>query len=244
MLNQQAKSESGFSLLELIIAMAITLALAAAACTLLAQSLKIRTRANDKIDGLADAQRALNIMSREIANAGFNLSDNGIVAADSVTDASGNSTIRIRANLNKFDFSPTISDAARQSIGVVDQDLGEDVKYFVWPDDDRHLLARWDRFDGTNGNGTVLANRLDSLHIHYFNQRVTYSTAMTSGVSGCDITGASAGEVTPDLAKYIVIAACVQQPAVGAPGSPGYQPQTNTLLVSDVVLRNNNLVAY
>ena len=63
MLKQQTKSESGFSLLELIIAMAITLALAAAACTLLAQSLKIRTRANDKIDGLADAQRALNIMS-------------------------------------------------------------------------------------------------------------------------------------------------------------------------------------
>jgi len=242
MLKQQTKSESGFSLLELIIAMAITLALAAAACTLLAQSLKIRTRANDKIDGLADAQRALNIMSREIANAGFNLSDNGIVAADSVTDASGNSTIRIRANLNKFDSS--VSPEARRGIGKVDEDLGEDVKYFVWPDDDRHLLARWDRLDSSDGNGTVLANRLDSLHIHYFNQRVTYSTAMTSGVSGCDITGASAVEVTPDLAKYIVIAACVQQPAVGAPGSPGYQPQTNTLLVSDVVLRNNNLVAY
>ena len=242
MLKQQTKSESGFSLLELIIAMAITLALAAAACTLLAQSLKIRTRANDKIDGLADAQRALNIMSREIANAGFNLSDNGIVAADSVTDASGNSTIRIRANLNKFDSSA--SPEARSGIGKVDEDLGEDVKYFVWPDENRHLLARWDRYDSSDGNGTVLANRLDSLHIHYFSQRVTYSTAMTSGLSGCDITGASASEVTPDLAKYIVIAACVQQPAVGAPGSPGYQPQTNTLLVSDVVLRNNNLVAY
>ena len=242
MLKQQTKSESGFSLLELIIAMAITLALAAAACTLLAQSLKIRTRANDKIDGLADAQRALNIMSREIANAGFNLSDNGIVAADSVTDASGNSTIRIRANLNKFDSSA--SPEARSGIGKVDEDLGEDVKYFVWPDENRHLLARWDRYDSSDGNGTVLANRLDSLHIHYFSQRVTYSTVMTSGISGCDITGASAVEVTPDLAKYIVIAACVQQPAVGAPGSPGYQPQTNTLLVSDVVLRNNNLVAY
>jgi prepilin-type N-terminal cleavage/methylation domain-containing protein len=243
MLRQQNKSESGFSLLELIIAMTITLGLAAAACTLLAQALRIRTRANDKVDGLADAQRALNIMSREIANAGFNLNnDNGIVAGDSVTDANGNSTIRFRANLNKFDASA--SPAARSGIGVVDEDLGEDVKYFVWPDDNRHLLARWDRFDSANGNGTVLANRLDALHIHYFNQRVTYSTVMANGVSGCDITGASAGEVTPDQAKYIVIAACVQQPAVGTPGSPGYQPQTNTLLVSDVVLRNNNLVAY
>src|SRR5437764_195428 len=242
MLKQQTKSESGFSLLELIIAMAITLALAAAACTLLAQSLKIRTRANDKIDGLADAQRALNIMSREIANAGFNLSDNGIVAADSVTDASGNSTIRIRANLNKFDS--TVSSAARNGIGVIDEDLGEDVKYFVWPDDDRHLLARWDRLDSSDGNGTVLANRLDSLHIHYFSQRVTYSTVMTSGISGCDITGASAVEVTPDLAKYIVIAVCVPQPAIGAPRSPGYQPETNTVPGSDVVLNNSKLVAY
>lgn len=239
---QQTKLESGFSLLELVIAMAVTLGLAAAACTLLAQSLKIRTRANDKIDGLADAQRALNIMSREIANAGFNLSDNGIVAADSITDASGNSTIRVRANLNKFDSS--VSTEARNGIGVVDEDLGEDVKYFVWPDDNRHLLARWDRYDSTNGNGTVLANRLDALHIHYFNQKVTYSTLMNGGVPGCDITGASANEVTPDLAKYIVIAACVQQPAVGTPGSPGYQPATNTLLVSDVALRNNNLTAY
>ena len=236
MLKQQTHSESGFSLLELIIAMAITLALAAAACTLLAQSLKIRTRANDKIDGLADAQRALNIMSREIANAGFNLSDNGIVAADSVTDASGNSTIRIRANLNKFDSS--VSTAARNGIGIVDEDAGEDIKYYVWPDDDRHLLARYDAFDGSGGHATVLANRLDSLHIHYFSQRVTY------GTSGCDISSPSLAEVTPDTAKYIVIAACVQQQAVGTPGSPGYQPSTNTLLVSDVVLRNNNLVAY
>src|SRR5256885_11939899 len=165
-MKQNVKShEVGFSLVELIIAMTITLVVLGIATTLLAQALNVRTRANDNVDALADAERALNIMSREIAQAGFNLTDNGIVAADSVTDANGNSTIRIRANLNKFDFSPTISDAARQSIGVVDQDLGEDVKYFVWPDDDRHLLARWDRLDSSDGNGTVLANRLDSLHI-------------------------------------------------------------------------------
>ncbi len=242
MLRKKTISDGGFSLLELIIAMTITLGLAAAACTLLAQSLKIRTRTNDKVDALADAQRAINIMSREIANAGFNLSDNGVVAGDSVTDAFGNSTIRIRANLNKF--NPSVSLQAQQGIGVADEDAGEDVKYFVWPDQGRHLLARWDRFDGANGNGTVLANRLDALHIHYFSQRVTYSTIMDNGVSGCDITGASAGEVAPAQAKYLVIAACVQQPAVGTPGSPGYQPLTNTLLVSDVVLRNSNLVAY
>src|SRR6266540_4007693 len=99
------KPQAGFSLIELIIAMTITLVVLGIATTMLARALNIRTRANDNIDAMADAERALNIMSREISQAGFNLLDNGIVAADSVTDANGNSTIRIRANLNKFDTS-------------------------------------------------------------------------------------------------------------------------------------------
>src|SRR6267143_2195580 len=115
-----SKGERGFSLLELIIAMSITITIAGLAFSLLAQMMNVRTRSNEKIDALADAQRALNIMSREIANSGFNLSDNGIVAADSITDANGNSTIRIRANLNKFDSS--VSSAAQASIGVVGED--------------------------------------------------------------------------------------------------------------------------
>jgi hypothetical protein len=181
------------------------------------------------------------MMTREIASAGFNLSDNGIVAGDSITDGAGNSTLRIRANLNKFkscDCQSCACTTARDTIGVVDEDAGEDVKYFLYPDENRNLLARYDAYDGVGGASTVLANRLDSLHIHYFGQKVTYGTA------GCDITGASAGEVDPSSAQYLVIAVCVQQPVVGTAGSPGYQPATNVLLVSDVALRNANLTGY
>src|SRR5712691_11495605 len=89
------KTEAGFSLLELTIAMGITLAVMAAATTLLATSLRTRSRENTRSDALASAQRALNIMSREIGNSGYGLTDNGIVTADS----SANS-IRVRANLN------------------------------------------------------------------------------------------------------------------------------------------------
>ena len=78
------KSEAGFSLFELIIAMTITLVVLTVATTLLARSLNMRTRSNENVDALADAERALNIMSREIAQAGFNLNDNGIVPEDSV----------------------------------------------------------------------------------------------------------------------------------------------------------------
>ncbi len=106
-----SKRQAGFSLIELIIAMAITIAITAIAGRLLAQSLNIRTRANEKVDSLADAQRALNIISREIAEAGFNLTDNGIVPADSITDANGNSTIRIRSNLNKFNAAGEVVSA-------------------------------------------------------------------------------------------------------------------------------------
>src|SRR5512141_479123 len=113
-------SQQGFSLLELIIAMAITLVLMGMATTLIAGALRTRTRENQKSDALADAQRAINIMSREIADAGFNLSSNGIVAAESNANQ-----IRVRSNLNKFDY--TAIAASRDNI----QDPGEDVTYFI-----------------------------------------------------------------------------------------------------------------
>jgi hypothetical protein len=187
-------------------------------------------------------------MSREIADAGFNLRGNGIVAEDSVTDENLNSTIRIRSNLNKFntDANPwypgsSVIPDAQNGISLAGADAGEDVKYFVYPADNTNLLARYDAY---GGGSTVLANRLDSLHIHYFASKVTYSTGTGAGAAGCDITGASAGEVSPSVATYVVIAVCVQQNAVGAPGSPGYQPASNVLLVSDVALRNSNLLIY
>lgn len=239
LINRNLKSgncEDGFSLIELIMAMTLTLVVLGISSTLLANAFAVRTRSNDNVDALADAERALNILSREIAQAGFNLTDNGLVDGDSVTDGNGNSTIRVRANLNKFNTAN--SDTARNGIGVQGEDSGEDVKYFIFPTANTTLLARYDPFATGGPASTVLANRLDSLRIHYFAGRVTYNTA------GCDITGASAGEVLPSAATYLVIAVCVRQTAVSTPGSPGYQPAQNTLLTSDVTLRNTNLNRY
>src|ERR1041385_7944776 len=201
--NLHAANQTGFSLIELIIAMTLTLVVMTIATTLIARGLNVRTRSNENLDALADAQRALNVMSREIAQAGFNLTDNGIVAADSVTDGAGNSTLRIRANLNKYDT--TASTTARNGIGVTTgEDSGEDVKYFVYAAPQTTLLARYDRYGvdpntGAVGYSTVLANRLDGMHIHYFSSQVTYSA------NGCDISAPSQAEVSPGLAKYVVI---------------------------------------
>src|SRR5215216_5970775 len=126
-------TDGGFSLLELLVALAITLALMTAATTLLANALRMRTRENQQSDALADTQRALNIMSREIANTGFNMTNNGIVAADSNLNA-----IRIRANLNKFEYDdPLVDDAARNDV----QDEGEDITYFINEAENTKYLA-------------------------------------------------------------------------------------------------------
>ena len=232
------KGSRGFSLIELVIAMAVTLVIMGMATTLIAGALRIRSRENQKSDALADAQRAINIMSREIASAGFNLYPRmGIVAAES-----GLHQIRIRSNLNKFDFRPEVSDASRLSV----LDEGEDVTYLISAADNTNYLARHD----LHGNGkTVLANRLDSFNIHYFDQRVTYTCPLVpspwTNPEATDISNPSAAEVaTPDLAKYVVIAVSVTLNAQGTPGSAGYQPPYRVLLCSDVALRNANLPNY
>jgi prepilin-type N-terminal cleavage/methylation domain-containing protein len=220
----------GFSLIELLIAMTLTLVVMGIATTLIASAFHIRDRENQKSDALADTQRALNIMSREIANAGFNLNTNGIVAADS-----GISAIRVRANLNKFDL--TASEDSRKLV----LDPGEDIRYFISEADNTSYLARYDPFAATLlEQKTVLANRIDSFNIHYFDQRVSY----TANPEDSDITNPSVPEVAASAARYIVIAVAVDLEEVGTPGSPGYQPESRVLLVSDVSLRNNALSVY
>lgn len=225
---QKKNTEGGFSLLELVVALVITMALMTAAATLLANALRMRTRENQKSDALADTQRAINIMSREIANTGFNMMNNGIVAADS-----GLNSIRIRANLNKFEDEGVVSAESQADV----QDAGEDITYFINEASNTKYLARHDRF----GNGsTVLANRIDSMNIHYFAEKVTY----TAPQAGSDITDVSLPEVAPAEAKYIVIAVSVTLDEVGTPGSPGYQPAYSVLICSDVALRNTGLWSY
>ncbi|HKG48205.1 MAG TPA: type II secretion system protein [Pyrinomonadaceae bacterium] len=226
-LNKKTTS-GGFSLLELLIAMVITMALMTAASTLLANALRIRSRENQKSDALADTQRALNIMSREIANSGFNMTGNGLVVAES-----GLNEIRVRSNLNRYDYDALVSNESRADV----RDPGEDITYFINEADNTKYLARHDRF-GTGS--TVLANRIDGMNVHYFDQKVTY----TAPPGGSDITNVSAAEVSPANAKYIVIAISVTLDAVGSPNTAGYQPPYSVLLCSDVTLRNISLWGY
>lgn len=226
----------GFSLFELIVCMTITLVIMAMASFLVASAFRLRSRENQKSDALADVQRGLNIMSREIANGGFNLNTNGIVPGES-----GSTTIRVRSNLNKFNTA--VSANARNGIGlglVIGEDEGEDVKYFRNLAVGTQYLARWDEYTANPFKGTVLANRIDSLKIHYFDRAVTY----TASPNDTDISSPSSPEVLPAAAKYVVLALSVTLDRVGTEGSPGFQPGGHVLLVSDVTLRNAGLSTY
>jgi type II secretory pathway pseudopilin PulG len=222
-------SQSGFSLIELVIAMTVTIVIATIASTLVAQSFRLRSREDVRSDAIADAHRALNIVTREIANSGFGLADNGIVPGDS-----GPAAIRFRANLNAY----TRDDAGNPvagSEGVIDRD--EDIKYLMYNDDaaNRHYLVRYDAYIGATvgqrEGTTVLANRLDSFSLQYFD-----SSGNELDVATTPLAVASAWRVR--LTVGVIL------PAEGQPGSPGYQPQTTLNLVSDVVLRNASQITY
>jgi Tfp pilus assembly protein PilW len=221
---QNISEDAGFSLFELIIAMGITLTVMTLTTSLLVGSFNVRARENQRSDALADAQRALNIMTREIANTGFGLMDNGIVAADS-----GLSSIRVRANLNAFDAKAT---------SMFVNDRNEDVKYSLYTAGNASYIVRLDI--GTQNQTTVLANRVDSLKIRYYPAKIDY--AMSS--SSCDIS-TSATEVTQmSDTKYLVMTICVDLPARGSPGSNAYQPASRVQLASDVSLRNADINNY
>ena len=222
------KSQRGFSLIELLIAMTVTVVIAGIASTLVAQSFRMRAREDARSDAIADAQRALNIVTREIANSGFGLLDNGIVPGDT-----GQGSIRFRANLNAY----TRDDAGNPVTGsnsVSDRD--EDIKYTMYNDDaaNRHYLVRYDSILGAvdqREGTTVLANRLDSFRLQYFD---------SSGTE-LDVTTTPTAVIS---AWKIRVTVGVILPAQGQPGSPGYQPPSTIDLVSDVVLRNASQITF
>lgn len=238
---QNAKSEAGFSLIEVIVAMGVTITVMGLACSLLAGSFNVRAREDRKSDAIADVQRALNIMTREISNSGMKV-PSGLAAVSSngiVTNDSDSQSLRFVSNLNGM---PDSSNGYFEDTDVEDTD--EDLKFLMYVDADlgQRYIVRYEKNGSTQT--TVLANRVDSLAFRYYDEKVTYDTTVDAD-GNCDITnvlngaGSAKTEVSPGLAKFVVIAVGVTLPAVGQLGAPGYQPPSQVQLTSDVVLRNS-----
>jgi len=221
--------EAGFTIVELMVAMTVTLVMIGLTSGLLAGSFKIRTRENQRTEALADTQRGLNSMTREIANSGYALTDNGIVEADSAVDS-----IRIRANLNASAGETTSNSAT---------DRDEDIKYFLYTENGSSYIVRLDV--NTSAQQMILANRVDALKFRYYADKVTYTSDNCDISNVLDAFGNPAGEVAQKAgAKYVVLTICVNLPAIGSPGAPGYQPSSKVQLTSDIALRNADLSSY
>jgi type II secretory pathway component PulJ len=218
-------SQHGFSLIELMIAMTVTIVIATIASMLVAQSFRMRSREDARSDAIADAQRALNIVSREIANSGFGLKDNGLVFGDTT-----GGSIRFRSNLNAYTRDDDGNPVAGAGF-VIDPD--EDVKYSMYHDDaaNRHYLVRFDVNLGGREGTTVLANRLDKFELTYYD------------MNGSPID-VQADVLNVSLVWKVMIEVGVVLPAVGTPGSPGYQDERPMNLRSEVVLRNASQITY
>lgn len=148
---------AGFSLIELMLAMAVTLVIMVVAGRLLAMSLNVRTRENQRTEAIADVQRSLQAMTRDISNAGLGLTTNGLIDDDPTETVYGE--LRIRSNLDAFsEATPDTTDS------------DEDVVYALINDatvtPPQRLITRQ---DVNTGQISQLANRIDALQFEFLN---------------------------------------------------------------------------
>ncbi|HYO63588.1 MAG TPA: type II secretion system protein [Pyrinomonadaceae bacterium] len=224
-----ARGEAGFSLVELIIAMGVTLLILCVASTLLAQSFGIRLREDRRSDSLADVQRAINLMSREIANSGMALPSPltyTAAAGAAATSVPANGLLPAYCDSDDLSFVANLDSHTTGDNTVNGTD--EQIHYSFFTDGTDSFLIRQNLRDGSV---SVLANRIDSVQFVYGNRASPTSAIVWGGA-------ASANTVA------VRILVTVDLPAVGSPGSPGYQPEWETQLSSEVVLRNAMLDAF
>ncbi len=154
------KNAAGFSLLELVIAMSITLTLMAAAGMVFRQSLSTRERETRRTAAIVAAQSTLNLLSRELANSGYGLTDNGIVFADSDAEK-----IHFRSNIQNAD--------------ALTDDPGEDLMYYH--DADSKSVIRYDPNSpsGTPKTSTVI-NKAEKFSLQYWDYNGSTPTPVST----------------------------------------------------------------
>lgn len=154
----------GFSLVELIVSMVLTLVILGIAVATFSSSLGMRERSSSKTDAITSAQAALNILSREIGNSGYGLTNNGIVVADS-----GEKRLHFRTNTNNSDLTTSAP--------------GEDVTFYY--DDASLSVVRYDPNASITTSGVI--NRVGDVDFVYFDYAL--DGTVTSGITPSANTG-------------------------------------------------------
>lgn len=150
---------AGFSMIELVIAVTIMLGLLALVSGIFARALSSRQFESSRTDALTSAQAALNVISREVANSGYGLSEpddspsNGLVLNDCTTKR-----LHLRANVDNNNMTTT--------------EPGEDVTYFY--DAATESIVRYDPNDVPQISGVV--NRISEVTFEYWDYTGSSST--------------------------------------------------------------------
>ena len=216
--------QSGFSLIELIIAMTVILVMLGAASTLLFRAFGTRARESQRTDALISAQAALDAMSREIANSGYGLETNGVVTADSNAQR-----LHFRANvINDEIYQPGNSNNSNSSSSIITlktDDPNEDITYYF--DSSTQSILRYDRF--ANPATTVIVNQISDVKFDYFDYSGSTSTATPKVVP------------TNDTGRVTITVVVRLDPTAGQPNQLTNRTVT---LKSDVTLRNSEYMRY
>ena len=225
------KRQAGFSVMELLVAMMVMIFITGAASTLLVGAFNTRTREDQRSEAISDARRALNIISREVANSGYLLPRGLTYASPSGTkkvpvngllpEDCGATSITFVANLNAQGEIDAPAAPPSNEIGDALED--EVVKFQLVQTGGNSSLVRRSL---TSGDSLVLANRIDGARFDYLN------------ISGNDTSA--------DLSKAVSVRVTVwvTMNPVGKAGSAGYQAPAQVNLSSLVSLRNANLTTY
>ena len=215
---QTTNPQAGFSLMELLVAMCVMVFITGAATSLLVGAFSVRTREDERTEAIGDVRRSLNILSRELANSGYQLPQglsytsslgvnavppNGLLPADC-----NDTSITFVANLN--------GNSGNKDVNGADEALAYQ---FVQNGDDGALVRR-----ALNGGASqTLANNIDGVQFDYL---AADGTDTSTNVS---------------RAVRVRITVWAELNPVGQPGTTSYQPPSQVRLASEVDLRNVTL---
>lgn len=218
------KGEAGFSLMELLVAMCVMMLITGAATSLLVGAFNMRSHEDQRTEAIGDARRAINIMTRELANSGYQLPP-GL----SYTSTAGAATVPLNGLLPGDCDATSITFVTNLNASTAggDKDVNdtdEAIKYQFVQANGSSFLVRNDL--NPPNDSLVLANRIDGMQLVYFD------------IDGNDVTGNVA------LATSLRINLWVTINPVGREGATGYQPASQVRLTSDVNLRNATLGSF
>jgi Tfp pilus assembly protein PilW len=207
--------------MELMVAMCVMMVITGAATSLLSGAFSVRSHEDQRTEAIGDARRALNIISRELANSGYRLPP-GL----SYTSVAGSAVVPVNGLIPGDCDATSISFVTNLNGNITGgdndvNDADEAIKYQFVQAGGSSFLVRNDL--NPPNDSLVLANRIDGMQIVYLD------------ADGNNVSGNVAQATSLQINVWVTIN------AVGKQGAAGYQPASQVRLTSDVNLRNATL---